>query len=65
MTNSETIQDSAKDLAKAHWKFVKECLDKFANYDATYHHDYLVDDMAWAFEHGFVHGFKHGKEDNK
>ena len=61
-TVAERMIDVAKDLADAHWKFVKECLTKHADIDQTFTFEELLDDAEWAFKHGFVHGFKHGNE---
>lgn len=62
MTVAEKMKDLAKHLADAHWVFIKECLDKFAESGEAYNYNDMTTEMEWAFKQGFVHGFKHGNE---
>jgi len=63
MTKSEEIQESACELADAHWEFVKECIDKFSDADEMFTYEDVMGEMEWGFKKGFVHGFKHGKRE--
>jgi len=65
MTKSEVIQDSVKDLADAHWVFILETIERFADFSDSYSHGLLMHEMEWAFKNGFIHGFKHGKREAK
>ena len=62
MSVAERMKDLAKDLADAHWDFVKECVNKFAEFGEAYTLDDVLQEMEWSFKKGFVHGFKHGNE---
>lgn len=62
MTVAERLKEFVKDLADAHWEFVKECLDKFAEQGEAYNYNDMVTEIEWGFKKGFVHGFKHGNE---
>jgi hypothetical protein len=61
-TDGEKTQDKYRTLAASHWKWVNECLIKFAdlNYRPTF--EEMLDNMEWAFINGFIHGAKHGEE---
>ena len=63
MTKAEKMKDLAKHLADAHWEFVKECLDKFAEQGEAYNYNDMTTEIEWGFKKGFIHGFKHGIEE--
>lgn len=63
MTDDKEESSKLENLANDHWVFVRECLDKFSNYEDNWTHENLVEQMEWSFKHGFTHGFKHGLEE--
>lgn len=56
--NEGTLSPSAKDLADAHWSYVKEVLGLHVPNDA------VIGEIGFHYKSAFIHGYKHGKEDS-
>jgi len=62
MTRSAEIQEGAKELAKEHWKWFEESVDRFAYSTGEYGYVELMEHLEWMFLNAFIHGYKHGTE---